>query len=163
MKNIFTAIALTLSYIAAAQQYQQEINEQVWRPFIQTFNNFDTEGFMAVHSKDLVRAPLDAKAIMNFDQYKKQNEAGNQQARLANQKRSIELRFLNRVASESQAYEVGVYKTTMTTPDGGSRHYYGKFQVVLRKENGTWKILVDSDTSEGRTITEKDFQEAKPL
>jgi hypothetical protein len=35
--------------------------------------------------------------------------------------------------------------------------------VALRKENGVWKILVDSDTNEGGTITEEMFQKAKPI
>jgi hypothetical protein len=35
--------------------------------------------------------------------------------------------------------------------------------VALRKENGTWKILVDSDTNEGGTITDEMFLKAKPL
>jgi len=115
---------------------------------------------MAVHSKDLVRSSRDDKGVYNYDQYKKQNELGDQRSK---SKRSIELHFLERLASENQAYEVGVYKTTMVNNNGESRSFYGKFHVVMRKENGIWKILVDSDSSENGTIGEDDFLEAKPL
>jgi hypothetical protein len=31
---------------------------------------------------------------------------------------------------------------------GEKRTGYGKFHVLLRKENGTWKILMDADANE---------------
>ncbi|MBK7871680.1 MAG: hypothetical protein IPJ74_13890 [Saprospiraceae bacterium] len=37
---------------------QKEIDEQVWLPFIKTFNAFDGEGFNALHTKDVLRAAL---------------------------------------------------------------------------------------------------------
>ena len=40
---------------------------------------------------------------------------------------------------------------------------YNTFQVLLNKESGTWKIVFDSDSSEGSTLSEKDFQAAQPL
>jgi ketosteroid isomerase-like protein len=101
--------------------------------------------------------------VWNFEQYKKQNEEGDKRSTQQKTKRTIELRFLERMANESQAFEVGIYKTTVINAQGESRSFYGKFHVVLRKENGTWKILVDSDSSEGGTIGEKDFAAAQPL
>src|SRR5829696_9195605 len=38
---------------------QKQINEQVWKPFIHTFNNRDEAGFRAVHSQDVVRVEQD--------------------------------------------------------------------------------------------------------
>jgi ketosteroid isomerase-like protein len=49
-------------------------------------------------------------------------------------------------------------------PDGEERVRYTRFEMVLRKEGGKWKILVDQDTSEGGTITEAMFDAAtKPI
>jgi hypothetical protein len=79
-----------------------------------------------------------------------------------NAKYTFELRFTERIASGGQAYEVGYFKNEAITGDE-KRVSYGMFHVTLRKENGTWKILVDSDSNEGRTITEEKFQAAKPL
>ncbi len=47
--------------------------------------------------------------------------------------------------------------------DGKTMDYFGRFHVVLRKENSIWKILVDTDSSENGTISEKDFLAAKPI
>jgi uncharacterized protein (TIGR02246 family) len=159
MKFNITFFLLTLTFAAQAQH---EIDEQVWKPFIKAFNTRDTPAFMAVHSKDLARIPRDGKAITTFAQYQKQNEDGNKRA-AADTRMTIELRFIERVASETQAYDVGIYKTTVTTGKGASQSHYGKFFVVLRKEDNRWKILVDSDSSEGGTISEKDFINAKPM
>ena len=42
-----------------------------------------------------------------------------------------------------------------------ARSYYGRFFVVLEKENGTWKILVDADT--GKDANEENFNQAFPM
>ncbi len=159
----FLLVFVTIAFVGYSQDVQKQINDQVWKPFITTFNNYDTKGFMAVHSPDLVRAPRDSKTVLNFGQYKKQYEEGDKRSAQQKTKRIIELRFLERMANENQAFEVGIYKTTNINSQGESRSFYGKFHVVLRKENGTWKILVDSDSSEGGTISERDFAAAKPL
>jgi ketosteroid isomerase-like protein len=161
--NRYLFILLLLPSAAIAQEFQKEINEQVWKSFISTFANRDTDGFMAVHSKDLVRVPRDSKSVVNFEGYRKSNEAGDKHARENNVTRRIELRFFERIASGTQAYEVGIYKVTVSSPNQPARHYYGKFHVVHRKENGVWKILVDSDSSEGGTIDESTFLQAHPM
>jgi hypothetical protein len=62
------------------------------------------------------------------------------------------LRFIQRIASTDKAFEVGYYKSTSTnTTTGEKRSGYGKFHVLLRKENGVWKILMDADANEKRT------------
>jgi len=154
---------LWIPLISSAQDYQKEINDQVWKPFMSTFAARDTKGFMAVHSKDLIRAPRDSKTISSFDEYWKSNEAGDKRGSENKTTRSIALRFIERITSATQAYEVGIYKVTVKQPDQEARQYYGKFHVVLRKENGIWKILVDSDSSEGGTINEDSFLKAEAM
>jgi ketosteroid isomerase-like protein len=148
---------------AVAQDFQREINEQVWTPFIKNFNDHNTQGFMAVHSKDVVRSPRDSKMIWDWNEYNQQQAKGDQRAIIENRKHELELRFTERLADMDQAIEVGVYRTTYFLPNGKTESYYGRFHVVLRKENGIWKILVDTDYSESNTIDEKDFLAAKPL
>jgi ketosteroid isomerase-like protein len=152
-------LAILLAPILAFTQNtnQKTINEQVWKPLIRNFNAGNTDGFMGVHSKDLVRVPRDAKSLSDFGQYKKQIESSGKS------KRTIELRFIERIATDTKASEVGIYKTTMVTPQGITKTFYGKFLVILRKENGTWKILVDTDSSEGGTVNEEAFLAAQPI
>ena len=76
---------------------------------------------------------------------------------------TFELRFLERISNGTQAFEVGYFKNEDIKPNGEKQAYYGKFQVALRKENGIWKILVDSDSNQEEVITEKDFLAAKSL
>ena len=54
---------------AQSDSLQRQINEQVWKPFISTFNSGDDEGFKAVHSKDVIRVSQDSKQILGYDQY----------------------------------------------------------------------------------------------
>lgn len=145
------------------QDFQKEINDQVWKPFIAGFTNGDTDQFMNVHSKELVRSPRDSKSIQTWDQYYSGTHAGNERRKSSNRKSQIELRFTERIASADQAIEVGIYKTTNIAADGRQNNFYGRFHVVLRKESGMWKILVDTDSSEGGTISEKEFLAAKSM
>jgi ketosteroid isomerase-like protein len=154
---------LFATQFALSQDAQREINEQVWKPFIKNFNERNTDGFMAVHSKDVVRSPRDAKVVWNWDEYYKNQKDGDERGKAASSNRQLELRFTERINGKNNAVEVGVYKTSSTRPDGSSRSFYGRFHVVLRKENGIWKILVDTDSSEGQTITEKEFLAASPM
>lgn len=163
MKTSLGLSFVLFATIAFSQNSQQEINEQVWKPFIKAFNENDTKAFMAVHSKDVVRSPRDAKAVWNWDQYFEQQERGDKADKASNRKRSLELRFTERISSQDQAVQVGIYKTTYINPDGITRSFYGRFHVVLRKEDGTWKILVDTDSSENNSISEKDYLAAAAM
>jgi ketosteroid isomerase-like protein len=142
---------------------QTEITEQVWKPFIKTFNEYDSKGFLDLHSKDVVRSSRDSKQVLNWTEYFQQQESGDKRSLAGGSKRTLELRFLERIGNSEQAIDVGIYKTTSIRKDGNSRSFYGKFIVVLRKESGSWKILVDTDSSEGGTITEKEFLEASAM
>ena len=59
------------------------------------------------------------------------------------------MRFVQRIASNDKACEVGYYKTKSTNVVfGEKRNGYGKFHVLLRKENGMWRVLMDADANE---------------
>jgi ketosteroid isomerase-like protein len=146
-----------------AQDTKKEINSQVWKPFIQAYNNFNTEQFMSVYSKSIVRVPQDQKMIFDFAEYKKNINRENQFNKNYKIKAALELRFLNRVHSKDIAYETGILKIKMTDNNGKPAIIYSKFQVLLKKENGIWKIHFDTDSSEGGKISEADFNKAEKL
>ena len=152
-------IAILISTIGVAQSdsLQQQINEQVWKPFIQSYNSFDTDGFMRVHSKEMTRVLQDANRVWNYKQYMESMKRGDDHGRSKNDKRKIELRFTQRMAGEGRAFEVGYYKVVMND----AQTFYGKFHVLLWVENGKWKILMDADANE-KTI-ESTFLSGKPL
>ncbi|MBL7858040.1 MAG: hypothetical protein JNM57_10150 [Cyclobacteriaceae bacterium] len=164
MKNLITTFSLLLvAGFCLAQNFEKEINTQVWKPFIDAYSKFDTEKFMALHSTNVIRVSQDEKKIFNFTDYKKNIARENQFNKNYNIKANIELRFQERIHSEILAYETGFFKISVIENTGKNATVYGKFQVTLQKEKGTWKILVDSDTSEGGSVTEKDFLSAKSM
>ena len=99
--------------------------------------------------------------MQNYDEYFK-NEPDSIRKIWSAWKKNIELRFIQRIASNGKAFEVGYYKTTSTNISTGiSRSGYGKFHVLLRKENGIWKILMDADSHEN--TNEAVFMTGKPM
>jgi hypothetical protein len=116
-----------------------------------------------VHSMDLVRSSRDSKQILSWAEYLEQQEKTNKRILADGMSMTLDLHFTERIATQDRAVDVGIYKTTMTDKTGKAQSYYGRFHVVLRKENGIWKILVDMDSSEGGTIDAEDFNAAKPM
>jgi ketosteroid isomerase-like protein len=159
----FLIFLLMMSPSLNAQNVQTEINEQVWKLFIKNFNEHNTSSFMAVHSKDVIRSPRDSKSIWNWEEYSKEQAIGDQQDIKEKRKRTLELRFTERINSKNRAIDVGIYKTSYLLQDGSKQDFFGRFHVVLRKEKGFWKILMDTDSSEGNTIGEKEFLSAAPM
>lgn len=161
MKRIPVLILLLFcAFMLFAQNNKntQEINEQVWRPFIKAFANGDDELFKSVHSKEAIRVMQDDGAILEYEQYFKKIP-DSIKAKWSNWKKEIELRFIQRIASADKAFEVGFYKTTNTNSQTGeTRKSFGRFHVLLRKEDGVWKILMDADTGEG--ASEENFNKA---
>ena len=132
-------------------------------PFSEAYANFDAEAFMELHTSDVVRVSRDGNKLYIGQEYRERMFSSFERTKNSGTSRSIEFRFLQRLVHESAAYEVGYYKIITERPGDQARTYYGKFHVTLRKEEGIWKIAVDSDTSHQNSITEQDFQEASPL
>jgi ketosteroid isomerase-like protein len=156
-------IWLACTVVQVKGQSIKAINDQVWKPFIGAYNNRDTDGFMAVHSRDVVRSPRDDKMVLNWNEYFERQKRGDDQGKTSGNQRRLSLRFTERIANDNQAMEVGIYKVVTTDKTGNIHTFYGRFHVALRKENGTWKILVDTDSSEGNSIDEAEYLQASPM
>ena len=163
MKYLFSILCFCLCKVSFSQSdsLQKQINEQVWKPFINAFNNDDNEAFKAVHSLDLIRVVQDDNKVLSYDEYLKP-VADSIKTKWGKWKHNIELRFIQRIASDGRAFEIGYYKTASTNvATGEKRVSFGKFHVLLRKENGAWKILMDQDAKED--ADENKFMLAKPM
>jgi ketosteroid isomerase-like protein len=163
MKWIYFFLLCVLSSSGFSQDFQKEINDQVWKSFISSFNNYDANGFLTVHTKDVVRSPLDAKKILTYDEYLQNQLEGNKRGKESGNTRALGLRFTERIANAATAIDIGIFKVTVSRKNGSTQSFYGRFHVVLRKENGVWKILVDMDSSEGRSIDEADYVAARAM
>ena len=141
-------------------KWVKEINEQVWKPFVTHFISGNNEGFSSVHSKRITRVEIDRNRLLDYNKYFPDTEANAKQGE-KNVNRLFELRFDKRINNGTKAWESGYYKGTVMKEGKEPRSYYGRFFVVLEKENGTWKILVDADT--GKDANEENFITAFPM
>ncbi len=160
---LIAVVGLSAQSTPSQDSLQAEIDEQVWRPFIKAYNNFDTDAFMHIHTRDLLRIIRDNNVILKADVYAKNVEKNNRSSKETGRQVSISFSFLERMAIEDSAFEVGYYKVVSRDKEGKKRNFYGKFHVILKKIDGRWKIAVDSDTSMDGAITEEDFQKGKLL
>lgn len=141
---------------------QEQINKDVWFNFMQAYQDLDASLFNQIHTDDVIRTVVDGNRMYLGKEYKDKNLEvfNNWNAKRVDQK--IEFSFISRVQKEGYAYEIGIYKLTRTNGTL-SNSYYGKFNVILRKENGIWRIMSDSDTNEKGTIDESHFDAGEIL
>ncbi len=138
-----------------------QINQQVYANFSKAFDQADIALFKSIHSKDLIRIGSWSQRIRHFDEYMEGYEK-----RWSNpnfKPSAIEFRFLERIYSDTLASERGIYKTTSNKNTPQEKSSYGKFHVLLIKEDGKWKFLMDYDSNEGNTIDENSYQAAYPI
>lgn len=165
MLRFIAGVALAASCASAlAQSAQAEINRQVWRPQMQAIREFDEQKFMSVMSQDVVQVTYDSKVVRNRAMFAKLAADLYAKLRETRPQRSMEVRFLSRFANGDTAYETGFYKFTVVSK-GDTKAFYGVVQNVLRKEAGTWKILLDysAETWGGQPVTAAMYEAAQPL
>jgi hypothetical protein len=142
---------------------ERNIDTQVWSPMLRGSNQFDADLFLGVLSPDLVRVSIDRNEVYGIDRYTNEIRAGFMRARERGVRRSTTVRFLTRTQTNALARDTGIFRSEVTLPGGETRLTYTAFEMILRKENGVWKLLVDQDTSRGGSITERDFLAGRPL
>ncbi|MBK8494215.1 MAG: nuclear transport factor 2 family protein [Chitinophagaceae bacterium] len=165
MKKLLLVLVIALFSQPAMSQsdslkWVKEINEQVWKPFITHLISDDKEGFRSVHSKRITRIEIDGNAVLDYEKYFPTIDPNAIPVK-KNSKLIFGLRFDKRISNGTRAWETGYYKGTVMQEGKEPRSYYGRFFVVLEKENGTWKILVDADT--GKAANEENFNKAFPM
>lgn len=158
-------VFLLISNVVIAQvgPVQKEINQQVWKPFQQSYIQLDPNAFMNLHTDDVIRIIRDNDKILKGQAYAQQVQENSNAARQRGARRSIDFRFTERFAQGDHAYETGFYKVVSSYGEGEQYTFYGQFDVILRRENGRWKIMVDADTSKNGTLTEADFLKGEPM
>jgi ketosteroid isomerase-like protein len=158
--NMLITVFLLFQFNSSGQTaFHQEINDQVWKPFIQSFANNDQEILKQIYSPDFIRVVADDDRILGYAEFL---QSSSDPGKWASWQSHIELRFIKRIVSPDKAFEVGFYKTTsVNSVTKETRISYGKFHVLLRKEKGSWKILMDEDAREN--ANEQSFLSADPM
>ncbi|MEJ0054684.1 MAG: hypothetical protein WDN75_02995 [Bacteroidota bacterium] len=160
MNRLFVLIIIAIASSASAQdETQKEIIEQVWRPFLQDSIIRARKYLCRYIPGTLSVLPRDDKSVLNYKEYQEMQSRSDSRTLAKGNKKNLELRFTERFSNNDLAVNVGIFKTSYTLKNGTTSDYYGRFHVFLRKENGIWKILVDSDSTEGGKIGEKIFSQ----
>ena len=157
--NIFIFLFVIMSSVSYCQNKEvlKSINKEIWEPFTKSFETFDIELFESLHSNDLIRVSADGRNIKKKDTY---IDGYNRRWTKTSIEQTISFRFLERLNSFDIASERGIYKLTMNPNTEQEKSFYGKFHVIMKKEQETWRILVDYDSSESNTINSDSYYKA---
>lgn len=148
----------TLFSFSQTKTNLEDINT-TWAKFYKAFKTLDYTLMAEIHSKDLVRVS-GGKRILDYDTYINNYKAGFERDKAAGQTSTISLRFFERINNDTNASERGIYKLVRNKGKENEQAYYDQFHVLLKKSEGTWKITMDYDSSEGGTIGEDQYQKA---
>ncbi|MFW6227617.1 MAG: YybH family protein [Bacteroidota bacterium] len=161
--SIFLSVGCSGVLAQNNQENMAEINRQVWYPFYKAYETLDAELFASLHDTAIFRIPADNKTIETYSEYISGLENWFAQNLKDNRQLNIEFRFFERINNNLTASERGIYKFSMRAPGTEEVVFYGKFHVILQKENGVWKIRMDYDSNEGGTIGEDDYMAARAI
>ena len=165
MKLYFALIALFFTFFTNSQDLeavQEEIDQHLWKPFKQAFENLDAEKLNALYAKDVLRVTpnkIDTQNAFKDGNIKRLNGHKENHTDL-----KLDFWFDSRHTNEINSYEVGFYRMELSNADGINT-IYGQFHIVLRKIDGSWRIIQDWDTSiiNGEEIGVKAFEKQKPI
>ena len=164
--KILLAILFTFSTVSAQQKSNNEsieslINESIWKPFKSSYEARDWETFNSLHTDDVLR--VYDNVIKIGAEYKNSIQESYQRE----QPGTVTIDFVmeRRTYRNDVGYEVGFYRVIYKESGKEDRHSYGRFHVVIRKVNGSWKIAQDWDSNSfnGKPITTSDFDSSKML
>lgn len=159
-------IILLFSVVNIAAQdvvvIQKEIDENLWKPFKEAFENIDGEKLNALYAEEVIRVTpngIDTEnkfKIANLKRFEENKANGT----------TIQLNFWfdSRHSNATTSYEVGFYRLDFITKEEVTT-IYGQFHIVLKKIDGLWKITQDWDTTKinGSPITAIDFNKQTSL
>ncbi|HEX6891551.1 MAG TPA: hypothetical protein VF141_12665 [Chryseolinea sp.] len=128
-------------------------------------NSNQVDKFISVMSDDVIQVSYSRQTIRNKEQFLNQARLTYKKMIEKQLSRSMEFRFLNRIANDGNAFEDGFYKYELINEKRDKQIYYGYFQVVLRKEEESWRVLMDYDSENynGSPVTKELFEHAKTL
>ncbi len=137
-------LGLTFAYlsVANATSTTDEIDQQIWKPFIETWKTMNADKHTKLYHPDFTRVSESMNKVIPAEEYL------NSIKRMMGKKgvsSTITFKFRSRIQSDDQAWESGVYKAVMLHPEKGEKVQYADFNVLLQKVDGIWKIKLDHD------------------
>ena len=140
-----------------------EIDRTVWKTFQHAFESMDGDALNSVYADNVLRATPEGIDTQNeFKQTNRTRFAAN----VANGDQiALDFWFDSRRTEATTSYDVGFYRVRITNASGATNTFYGQFHIVLKKLEGSWKIVQDWDTGSigGRAISAADFERQQPV
>ncbi|WP_027393632.1 DUF4440 domain-containing protein [Aquimarina latercula] len=158
---VITFLTIVFQSYGQEEIFHQKINQDMYGNFSEAFKNLDYSLFASIHSKEMIRISGSGGEIKKVQDY-----LNGYQKRWKNPKTTISLisfRLLERITSDTLVSDRGIYRASYTNDKNETKFFYGKFHVLLRLENNTWKILIDYDSDEKGTINQQSYDAAFSL
>jgi hypothetical protein len=158
---IALGFAIPLNAQGVENTLEEEIIEQIWKPFKYSYEARDREIFKNIHADNVLR--ITDFEIKTAKEYR--TDISNWKTLPEGTTMTIDFALESSNLKENIAYQVGYYRVKVISDKTTSATYYGQFHVVLKRIDSTWKITQDFDTSKvnGEVVDEDFFERARLL
>ncbi|MEM7486169.1 MAG: hypothetical protein AAF348_13260 [Bacteroidota bacterium] len=132
-----------------SKELLESIKAEIWIPFMESYAYLDSDKLKSIHSDEIVRITLDQDNIQTGQDYL--TNFGRYIDNMKQQGGGLGIAFviLSTAVNETQdiAYQTGYYR--FSSKQKGEKDLsirgYGEFNVAIKKEEGSWKLVLDSD------------------
>ena len=139
----------------------QQVNRDVWDPFVRGVGSFDDAAWAGVRSRDFVMVQAGKPHFLDHDFYIEDSTKVMGELKQAGTRLALELRFEERMTDGRHSSERGLVRTTMTETGKDAKTFYSRFHAISRVEDGRWRVLTEYRTPAGPDAEEK-FSAAFP-
>lgn len=155
---LITFLCFTRIAIAQEGTVHKKINADMYSNFSKAFETLDYDLFASIHSKEMIRISGNGGEIKKVSTYLK----GYQKRWSAPSKKPtpIDFRLFERIYSDSIVSDRGIYRVTYIDNNNQKKHSYGQFHVILKMEDKSWKIWIDYDSNENKSINKDNYNAA---
>lgn len=157
------AVTVAVSAAETTASIQKTIDETVWEPFQRSFEAMDGEALNAVYAGQVLR--VTPEGLDTEETFKQKNRTRFDENHARGDRIDLDFWFDSRQTNADTSYDVGFYRFGITPSAGATSYFYGQFHIVLKKQNGQWKIVQDWDTATiaGEPITAEHFARGSPI
>lgn len=165
---LFNLLFMLTAVSSYAQQMQpdkvdsvvvESVKEDIWMPFMESYRDLDTKKFASVYSTDVIRVSPDLNKIESGAEYFENMNSFFERIKSMELQMSISFSILSSATTKDKVYQTGYYTIGLRKNDNEPSQStgYSSFNVMLikEKENGSWKISLDTDKQV--TLTKEEF------
>ena len=165
MKALVLLLVLPIAVLAQGSSktdHLNDLNRQMWLPFIHGINTDDAKLYVGIHSEDFQWvAPGSNGRLMNLQQYAEDSIAVMKRRKAEGARSEVEVRFIERNVNSSFAAEKCVMKFTLHREGQLPATSYGVAHYFSRKEDGRWRMFLQYGSTE--KASEATFALATPI